>query len=284
MLATGLQLTGVEFDVGVTADGVAVVHHDPRPNPDIARDASGAYVGDDAPLIRDLTVQQLAVYDVGRLRVGSAYAARFPAQTPIDGARIPALSDVLAACQSTDILIEIKTFPDRSEITLPLRLLVKIVLCALRQAHAVEKSVLCAFDWRVLEEAALQEPALRRCCLTEQQTVRRADIWFGRTRLETFGRGRVPRAVASAGATVWAPFHEMLDEVEMSEARSCDLAVLAWTVNEPAEIYRMIDLGVDGIISDRPDRVREALAERGIEITLPGFALRKSVSVSRESS
>ena len=158
------------------------------------------------------------------------------------------------------------------------------MLCALRQAHAVEKSVLCAFDWRVLEEAALQEPALRRCCLTEQQTVRRADIWFGRTRLETSGHGRVPRAVARAGATVWAPFHEMLDEVEMSEARSCDLAVLAWTVNEPAEICRMIDLGVDGIISDRPDRVREALAERGIEITLPGFALRKSVSVSRESS
>lgn len=273
-LARGLGLTGVEFDIGVTADGVAVVHHDPRLNRDIARDGSGAYVGADAPLIRDLSYQRLAAYDVGRLRAGSDYAGRYPGQQPRDGVRIPALGDVLAECGPLDLLIEVKTFPDRPEATLAPKRLVEEVLQALRETDSIRKAVLYAFDWRVLEEAAALEPALRRCCLTEPETVKRADLWFGKTRLEAFAPetpGNVPRAVASTGSVVWAPFHKMLDEAEMAAARSLGLTVIPWTVNEEADTHRMIDLGVDGIISDWPDRVKEILARRGVRLAQPGF-------------
>ncbi|HTQ70890.1 MAG TPA: glycerophosphodiester phosphodiesterase family protein [Acidocella sp.] len=273
-LARRLGLTGVEFDVAVTADGVAVVHHDPRLNGDMARDGRGAYVGGDAPLIRDLTYEQLAAYDVGRLRAGSDYAGRFPDQRPQDGARIPALRDVLADSAPLDLLVEIKTFPDRPEATLVPARLVEEVVRVLRETGAVRNAVLFAFDWRVLEAAAMLEPALRRCCLTAPETVKRADLWFGKTRLDLCAPetpGSVARAVASTGSAMWAPFHEMLDAAAMDEARRLGLAVIPWTVNEEADLHRMIDLGVDGIISDWPDRVKQILIRRGIRPAAPGF-------------
>lgn len=273
-LARELALTGVEFDVGVTADGVAVVHHDAQLNPDVARDRYGAYVGTDGPLVRDLSFQQLETYDVGRLRAGSAYAARYPAQRPIDGERIPGFGDVLKACSTMDLLIEVKSFPDRPEATLSPGRLVEKVLTLLRAANGIRNAVLYAFDWRVLEEAAVLEPSLRRCCLTEPETVKQADLWFGKTRLADFEPdcpGAVPRAVASTGAVVWAPFHKMLDKVEMAEAKRLGLTVIPWTVNEVEDIHRMIDLGVGGIISDWPDRAKEILISRHVKIAPPGF-------------
>ena len=272
-LAEHLHLTGVELDIAVTADGVPVAHHDLRPNPDIARDNSGAYVGGGAPFISALTFQQTSIYDVGRLRAGSAYAARFAEQRPVENARIPAFGDILAACPALDFLVEIKTYPDHPEATLAPKRLVEEVIRVLREANGINRTVLCAFDWRVLEEAAMLEPALRRCCLTASETMNNADLWFGKTSLAAFG-GNVPRAVASTGAMAWAPFHESLDAAEMDEARCLGLAVIPWTVNETEDLHRMINFGVDGIISDRPDRVKNILGKRGIEMAPPGFAER----------
>ena len=57
-----------------------------------------------------------------------------------------------------------------------------------------------------------------------------------------------------------------LTEELVSEARAIGLAVIAWTVNEPADIERMLDLGVDGLITDYPDRARAVLARRNVQI------------------
>ena len=72
-----------------------VVHHDRRLNPDLARGPDGKWVAAPGPTIRSLTFDELQRYDVGRIRPGSEYAQRFPHQKPIDGTRIPRLSDVL---------------------------------------------------------------------------------------------------------------------------------------------------------------------------------------------
>ena len=60
-----------------------------------------------------------------------------------------------------------------------------------------------------------------------------------------------------------------LDAAKVREAQALGVRVLAWTVNEPRDIERMLDLGVDGIVSDRPDRVRDALARRGVALPPP---------------
>ena len=60
--------------------------------------------------------------------------------------------------------------------------------------------------------------------------------------------------------------HPGAREVECPEARSLGLQVIVWTVNAPAGIAAMLDLGVDGIISDRPDLVREEMKRRGLRL------------------
>src|SRR5438874_13628725 len=75
--AMGLGVEAVELDVAISADGVPVVTHDLRLNPDIVRDANGGWLDPPTPCVRDLSFEQLRAYDVGRLRPGSAYALYF---------------------------------------------------------------------------------------------------------------------------------------------------------------------------------------------------------------
>lgn len=272
--AKELGLTGVEFDVGMTADGMPVVHHDPRLNPDIARNHQGDYVAPGDILIHNLTYQQLLTYDVGRLRAGSAYAARFSTQHPQDGTPIPTLDEVLAKCAGLDVLVEVKTSPDKPEDTASPRAMAQATVECLRAHHLLNQAVLYAFDWRVLDEAAILEPALRRCCLMEAATVQNPSAWFGKVDLTDFKPdqpGSLPRIVASTGAKVWAPDHKMLTKPDVELAHDLGLTIIPWTVNEPDDILSMLDLGVDGLISDWPDRVLAHLSARGLAPAAPGF-------------
>jgi len=87
--ALAIGIDSFELDVAVTADGVPVVSHDPALNPDLVRGPDGDWLAAPGPLIRSLRLAELAAYDVGRIRPGSAYASQFPDQTAYDGARIP---------------------------------------------------------------------------------------------------------------------------------------------------------------------------------------------------
>jgi len=100
----------------VTRDAVVVVTHDPELNPDCTRDARGRFLATAGPPIFTLTYAQLQSYDVGRLRPGSAYAARFPQQQPVDGERIPRLADVLTLVRTRGrgrvrVAVEVKDVP-----------------------------------------------------------------------------------------------------------------------------------------------------------------------------
>jgi glycerophosphoryl diester phosphodiesterase len=52
----------------------------------------------------------------------------------------------------------------------------------------------------------------------------------------------------------------------VAEARALGLRVVVWTVNKPEDMARMIEIGVDGIISDRPDLLRQVAGEEGIAL------------------
>lgn len=249
-LATAaLGVSAFELDVGLTADGVLVVTHNSALNPDIVRDASGAWLSERGPTIHSLTYADLSRYDVGRLRPGSRLAASFPDQQPCDGARIPTLAAILAAIPNARFTIEVKTHPAHPQRTATAQALADATLAVIDDAGAVERVMVEAFDWRVQRHIRPRRPDVRLAWLTSAETVRDAALWWDGATTPSVSAA----AVAAEGGPVWAPGFETLTEAAVKEAHALGLSVLPWTVNQSADMRRLIDWGVDGLISDRPN-------------------------------
>lgn len=246
----------LELDVVLTADGVPVASHDPALHPDLTRDAAGRWLDGTGPLIRSLTLAQLQAYDVGRVRPGSRTARDFPQQQPADGQRIPTLAQVLAlGGPRTRFNIEIKLDPRVPEQFAPLEQAVEATVRAVEQAGLGPRVLIQSFNWNVLQRVQRVAPALATSYLTMQRpnanTVE-APAWMAGFSLAA--QGSVPRMVKAAGGAWWSPNFRDVTAESVREAQSLGLKVAVWTVNEPADMKRMLELGVDALITDYPDR------------------------------
>lgn len=233
----------LELDVAITKDGVVVVHHDRRLNRDVARGPDGQWVKGPAPTIHSLTYAELRKYDVGRIRPGSEYAERFPHQKPVDGTRIPRLAEVFALDSSINFNIEMKVDPEHPDETLPPEPFVHAVLAQVREAGVERRSQLQSFDWRAVKIVEREAPGIATAYLVEANEARLANA-------------------KAAGAKTWAPDYRALTKEVLDEAHRAGLRLVVWTVNEPRDIARLVDWGIDGIISDYPDRVIQEARKR----------------------
>ena len=270
--ALNLGVTTLELDTVLTADGVVVVSHDAVLNPNLTRGPDGQWLPAPGPAIRTLTLAQLKQFDVGRLQPGTRYALAQPEQQAVDGERIPTLDELFTLVEQrgdTQVRfnIETKISPLQPEWTPEPQAFVEALLAVIRQ-HGMEQRVsLQSFDWRTLKVAQQLAPYLPRVHLSSQQSAGNnvADPrWTAGLRLAD--HGSVPRLVKAAGGTVWSPYFGDVTAESVKEAQMLGLPVVVWTVNEPAQIDAMLALGVDGIISDRPDRVRVAMSARGMAL------------------
>ncbi|HEU4353229.1 MAG TPA: glycerophosphodiester phosphodiesterase [Burkholderiales bacterium] len=234
----------LELDVGVTRDGVVVIHHDRRLNSDLARDADGRWIAAPGPTIHSLTYAELQRYDVGRIRPGSDYAKQFATQTPLDGTRIPRLADLFELVKGTAVRfnIETKLSPEAPDETLAPEPFARALLAEVRKAGLERRTTIQSFDFRTLAVVQREAPLVSTSYLTSGK------------------KGEaVPRMVHEAKGAIWSPDFRDLDARALAVARALGVQVIPWTVNNPADIARVLDMKVDGIISDYPDRVREAL-------------------------
>jgi glycerophosphoryl diester phosphodiesterase len=256
--ALAVGVTTLELDTGVTKDGVVVIHHDRRLDPDIARGPDGRWVEAPAPLIHELSFEALRRYDVGRLRPGSKTAEEFQDQEPADGARVPSLAELfelVAKAGNADVRfnIETKLTPQAPEETLAPEAFARAVIAEVRKAGVEARTSIQSFDWRTLLVVEREAPAIATVYLT------------GRRR-----EGSQPAAVHAAGGRIWSPNHLEMDSASVVEARALGLRVIPWTVNEPAAIERVLDLAVDGLITDYPDRARAQMQRRGLPLPPAG--------------
>ena len=274
--ALKIGVTTLEMDAAITADGVVVVSHDPRLTPAITRDASGRFLAGEGPLIKTLTFAELQTYDVGRHDPASDYGRQFPDQQSEDGQRMPALSAVFARVKAlgADAVrfdIETKVFPTRPGDTLEPEPFVRALLAVIREAGMTGRVMIQSFDWRTLALVQQLEPGMETVYLSVRS--RNFDTLDG----GTWTAGRLPRDHAStahmvqaAGGTTWSPnFNNLASQAEVKAAHGLGLKVIPWTVNNPADADRLIGWGVDGLISDYPDRIREVMAKRGIALPAP---------------
>jgi len=247
-----LGVRSFELDVGMTADGVIVVHHDPALNPDTTRDASGQWLNGVRPLIHHLTFDALRSYDVGRIRPASLYRVLYRAQKPFDGARIPTLREVLSLSSDPTIIIELKTDPRRRGWTADPAALAEAVLAEVDAAGAASRVILESFDWRGPRHVRRVRPEVQLAWLTRADTVRDAALWWDGISPADH-KNSVPAAVAAQGGQIWAPMAETLSRGAVAEAHALGLRVIPWTVNRRALMRQLVAWNVDGLITDRPD-------------------------------
>ena len=277
--ALDLGVTTLELDVGLTKDGVLVVAHDPALNPSITRNSAGQYLEKAGPALFSMTYGELARYDVGRIKSGVRYAETFATQTPVDGTAMPRLSDVFALVkargnQRVRFNIETKLSPEKPDETAPPEVFVRRLIDEIRSHGLASRTAIQSFDWRPLQISQQAAPEIALVYLSAQQawydTIRATkgapSPWTAGFQHAT--HGSVPQMVRAAGGThrdvTWSPYFGDLTPALLAQARGLGLKVVVWTVNKPEDIERLLDWGVDGIITDYPDRAAAILTRRGI--------------------
>lgn len=289
-VALELGVTTLELDTAITSDGVVVVSHDPTLNPDITRGPDGKFLDSRGPAIASLTYEELQRYDVGRIKPGTDYARQFADQRPSDGARIPRLQEVFELVRRSGntqvrFAIETKVSPVAPQHTLAPEPYTKAVLKAIQDGGMAARSSVLSFDWRTLQLVQRDAPAIPTVYLSIQPPARSDNIgaqqgsspWTAG--LRHADHGSVPRMIKAAGGHTWSAWHGNLDAGKVKEAQGLGLQVLGWTVNDAAGMDRLMDLGVDGIVTDRPDLLRERMQQRGIALPAPTPAVRAAIQV-----
>lgn len=282
--AVSFGADGAELDVHLTRDGRVVVHHDYCLNPDICRDATGAWMQSPTPRLLDLGFGELARFDVGRPRPGSDYAREYPALVPADGERIPLLEDVIALAREAPrpfrLFVELKSSLFDPSLSAPPEKLAEATVRVLASCDYIDHSAIIGFDWRGLLRAKALEPALEcwfssypqswfregeppqdhepppkpALALLRQWNCESSAPWaagFDPVRYD----GSIVAALDAAGADGWFPHFSDATEDAVKAAHACGLKVGAWTVDDPELIHTLAARGVDAICTDRPDIV-----------------------------
>jgi glycerophosphoryl diester phosphodiesterase len=275
--ALRMGVTTLELDIAITADGIPVISHDPALNPFITRDAQGQWLKERGPLIKSLTLAQVQTYDVGRINPGSTYARDFPDQQGRDGMRIVPLASLFKLVNdlgSKDVHFDIETKidPHEPQETLAPKEFVEELLAVIRDAGMVSRVMVQSFDWRTLELIHTMEPGLRTMYLTAQApkfNTLKDGSWTAGHLLKDHG-GSVPQLIKASAVdskgVIWAPNYNDLSTALVKEAQSLGFQVIPWTVNQKPLMERLIEWGVDGIITDYPDRLREVMSQKGMPL------------------
>jgi glycerophosphoryl diester phosphodiesterase len=278
--ALKIGVTTLELDTAMTKDNVLVVSHDSFLNPEHTRGPDGEFLKQQGPAIRALTFDDLQRYDVGRIQPGTAYAARFPTQQGMDNVRIPKLTEVfdLVKRHGADHIrfnIETKLTPTSGTDTPDPETFAAALVKAIQDGGLTKRASIQSFDWRTLMVAKRIAPDIERVCLTIQSpgedNIRRnlpgPSPWTAGLDIDEHG-GSVPQLVKAADCAVWSPYYRNITVALVKEAHDLGLKVIPWTVNEMDDLDLMYQTGIDGIISDYPDRARAALP-KGIAAPKP---------------
>lgn len=228
----------IEMDVFPSKDNVLVISHDPTINPEHCEGSGGRKP------VHELTVAELRTYDCG-----SKTLKNFPRQQAMPGERIPTLDEVLALANSSKVgfNIEIKSSEKwPANYTLPPAQLARMVVDAVRR-HKLEKRVLIqSFDFRVVKAVRSIAPDLVAAALYGPGERGFADI------------------ARETGVRIVTPNYLLVTPEKLKDAHAAGVQVIPWTVDKPADWDRLIDMGVDGIITNDPGALTAHLKSRGL--------------------
>lgn len=273
--ALEVGVDALELDVTLSADGVVVATHDPHISPFTCRDTAPhgpddphfPYVG--RPVSR-LTLGMLKTLDCGVVRPGGEPDKFAHTQVPVPGARMPTLAEVAKllrryGAHTVRLTVELKTDPSGTHETPDPAELTARVAETLAAHDLTDRVTVQSFDWRVLRHAATALPEATRAALVERKTIAPGTPWLAGLDPADFA-GDISATAAAAGAHRIAPDQAMIESGLLTTASTHGLPVIVWTVNTEPDMHRMIEAGVNGIITDYPDRLRRVMTAHAMPL------------------
>ncbi|MGW6197050.1 glycerophosphodiester phosphodiesterase family protein [Kribbella sp. NPDC055110] len=286
----GLELgvSTLELDVQITQDGYAVVTHDRKVTGSKCRDTAPYTPGDPEYPYVGKFINTLSLQQVKQLDCGSQTLPNFPGQQPDPGARMPELRDVFALVHrfhayGVKLNVETKVEAGAPSETAPREQFVQVVASEIRKANIARQVTIQSFDWGSLMRMHEVMPQLPLVALDNFDFLQVGkpgkSPWLGGIDIDDFG-GDPIKAVKSFGASAISPvdgfpqggkitdpaFRPYFTADKVKAAHQAGLKVIPWTVDDPATLQWFVEQGVDGIISDYPDRVRDVVRANNLKL------------------
>ncbi|MEV0391685.1 glycerophosphodiester phosphodiesterase family protein [Polymorphospora rubra] len=286
--ALRLGVTTLELDVQITEDGQAVVTHDRRVAANKCVDTGPVTPGDPEFPYVGKYVNTLTLAQVRTLDCGTRTLPEHPGQLAVPGSTMPLLRDVFALVKrygADDVTLNVETKVEAGapHETAPREQFVQVTAAEIRAAGMLKQVTIQSFDWGALMRMRQVEPRLPLVALTNYDFLQTGQPgrspWLGGLDIDDFG-GDPIKAIRSFGAKTFSPVHgfpqngsvadpgyrpyvtkEMVDHAHRN-----GIKVVPWTVNDVPTMAKLIDDGVDGIITDYPDRLRGLIAGRGYRL------------------
>lgn len=288
--AIELGATSIECDMQLTKDGQIVMSHNPILNSDITRDENGNYIENNKYDIRLMTVDELKKFDVGVMdpNCGEYYDLHGKTQFTYD-AKIPTLEELMQLIQSYGdknivLNIETKSYPDPASAgyknNADPKKFVEVFNNIVKKYDMEDRVVLQSFDWQTLIEMKKLNPNISTSALWQEQpswgrdseSLRRYEQekspWLGGLDIKDY-QGDPVKAAHAIGADIISPYYTEISKQDVDEAHSLGMKVVPWTVNNEKDMNMLLDMGVDGIISDKPWLLKQVLEKRNIKLHTP---------------
>lgn len=288
--AIELGATSIECDMQLTKDGQIVMSHNPILNSDITRDENGNYIENNKYDIRLMTVDELKKFDVGVMdpNCGEYYDLHGKTQFTYD-AKIPTLEELMQLIQSYGdknivLNIETKSYPDPASAgyknNADPKKFVEVFNNIVKKYDIEDRVVLQSFDWQTLIEMKKLNPNISTSALWQEQpswgrdseSLRRYEKkkspWLGGLDIKDY-QGNPVKAAHAIGADIISPYYTEISKQDVDEAHSLGMKVVPWTVNNEKDMNMLLDMGVDGIISDKPWLLKQVLEKRNIKLHTP---------------
>lgn len=286
--ALELGVSTLELDTQITEDGVAVVTHDRRVSDKKCRDTEPATSGDPEFPYVGKYVNTLTLAQVKTLDCGSRRLAQYPEQELSPGERMPTLTQVFDlvkryGAHNVTLNVETKVEAGAPSETAPREEFVQVVAEDVRDAGMLRQVTIQSFDWGALMRMREVEPRLPLVALTNYDFLQvdqpGASPWLGGLDIDDFDDDPIA-AIETFGASAFSPVHGFpqggtvndagyrpyVTPAMVKRAHRAGIEVVPWTVNDKPTMASLMDAGVDGLITDRPDLLRELMAERRLEL------------------
>jgi glycerophosphoryl diester phosphodiesterase len=248
------SMTTIELDTTLTKDDQLIVHHDSSTNPSLCQTKTGEQI--EKKRIRSMTVAELKELDCG-----SKANPRFGDQKLVPGEPLVTLFEFfefiekhrVAHPEAKAVRFNIEIKVDEHFTEQELKLAAKTMVDTLTAAHMVSRTTVQSFRLEVLPMVTRLNPQLVTSALFEPSYWQGLMLSLGLSA----NSEEILNKTKALGAKVVSPYHMYVTPVFISQAHALKLQVIPWTVNDEPLMQRLLEMGVDGLISDYPDRLRK---------------------------